>query len=218
MNNNADIEKLVQAAVNTAIESKLGDLEEKIQAALNLGATVGAQAGAEVGAAAAIKAIEREQDKYRKRRLDRKLHNTKLLLKNYRTLQAHYKHAVYDVDSAEETDTDFAEILARMNSGIYDDNMYIESIKQSCVRTKIIMTHVNSMLNIYEAACNKSGKFESQRRWRVLNDLYLAPNSKTVGEIAIAENIGERTVYKDIDACVSDLSTLFFGIGALENL
>lgn len=216
--NNADIEKLVQAAVNTAIESKLGDLEEKIQAALNLGATVGAQVGAEVGAAAAIKAIEREQDKFRKRKLDRKLHNTKLLLKNYRTLQAHYKHAVYDVDSAEENDADFAEILARMNSGIYDDDIYIESIKQSCVRTKIIMTHVNSMLNIYEAVCNKSGKFENQRRWRVLHDLYLAPDAKTVGEIAISENIGERTVYKDIDACVNDLSTLFFGIGALENL
>lgn len=216
--NNVDIEKLVQAAVNTAVESKLGNVEEKVQAALNLGATVGAQVGAEVGAAAAIKAIEREQDKFRKRKLDRKLHNTKLLLKNYRTLQAHYKHAVYDVDSAEENDADFAEILARMNSGIYDDNMYIESIKQSCVRTKIIMTHVNSMLDIYEAACNKSGKTESARRWRVLRDLYLKPEAMTAEEIAKKENIGERTVYKDIDVCVNDLSTLFFGIGALENM
>lgn len=216
--NIADIEKLVQAAVNTAIESKLNDLEEKIQAALNLGATIGAQAGAEVGAAAAVKAIEREQYKYRKKKLDRKLHNTKLLLKNYRTLQAHYKNAVYDVDSAEENSADFAEILARMNSGIYDDDMYIESIKQSCVRTKIIMTHVNRMLDIYEASCNQSGKVESQRRWRVLSALYLSPKSKTVTEIALAENIGERTVYKDIDACVADLSTLFFGIGALENM
>ncbi|MCM1059446.1 MAG: hypothetical protein NC452_04055 [Eubacterium sp.] len=216
--NNADIEKLVQAAVNTAVESKLDDVEEKVQAALNLGATVGAQVGAEVGAAAAIKAIEREQDKLRKKKLDRKLHNTKLLLKNYRTLQAHYKHAVYDVDSAEENDADFAEILARMNSGIYNDDMYIESIKQSCVRTKIIMTHVNSMLDIYEAACNKSGKTESQRRWRELHSLYLSSTPMTAAEIATAEHIGERTVYKDIDVCVSDLSTLFFGIGALKNM
>lgn len=216
--NNAEIEKLVQAAVNVAVESKLNDIEEKIQAALNLGATIGASAGAEVGAAAAIKAIERERDNFRKKKLDRKLRNTKLLLKNYRTLQKHYQHAVYDVDSAAENSADFAEILDRMNSGIYDDDMYIESIKQSCLRTKIIMAHVNSMLDIYNAACNQSGKAESARRWRVLQNLYLKPEAMTAEEIAKKENIGERTVYKDIDVCVNDLSTLFFGIDALENM
>lgn len=216
--NKADIEKIVKAAVNVAVESKLNDIEEKIQAALNLGATVGASAGAEVGAAAAIKAIERERDNFRKKKLDRKLRNTKLLLKNYRTLQAHYQHAVYDVNSAEENSADFAEILDRMNSGIYDDDMYIESIKQSCLRTKIIMAHVNSMLDIYKAACNQSGKVESARRWRVLQNLYLKPEAMTAEEIAKKENIGERTVYKDIDVCANDLSTLFFGIGALENM
>ena len=215
---NAEIEKLVQAAVNVAVESKMNDIEAKIQAALNLGATVGASTGAEVGAAAAIKAIEREQDKFRKRKLDRKLRNTRLLLKNYRTLQKHYQHAVYDVDSAEENSADFAEILNRMNSGIYDDELYIESIKQSCLRTKIIMAHVNSMLDIYKAACNRAGKAENARRWRVLQDLYLNPEAMTVAEIAEKENIGERTVYKDIDACVNDLSILFFGVSILENM
>lgn len=74
--NNAEIEKIVQAAVNVAIESKLNDIEEKIQAALNLGATVGASAGVEVGVADAIKAIERERDNFRKKKLDRKFRNT----------------------------------------------------------------------------------------------------------------------------------------------
>lgn len=218
MSNNADIEKMVQAAVSVALESELKGIEEKIQAATNLGATIGAQVGAEVGAAAAIKAMEREQDNFRKKRLDRKLHNTKLLLKNYRTLQAHYQHAVFDVDSAEENSEDFSDIMNKMNSGLYDDELYIESIKQSCLRTKIIMAHVNGMLDIYEAACKNSGKSESIRRWRVLRKLYLSPQTMTIEEIAQSENIGERTVYKDIDVCVGDLSTLFFGIGALERL
>lgn len=215
---NADIEKLVQAAVNVAVESKLNDIEEKIQAALNLGATVGASAGAEVGASAAIKVIEREQEKFRKKKLDRKLHNTKLLLKNYRMLQKHYQNAVYNVDGAKENSEDFAEILNRMNSGIYDDVIYIESIKQSYLRTKIVMAHVNNMLDIYETFCNCSKKEETARRWRVLNYLYLDPEAMTAEEIADTENIGERTVYKDIDACVNDLSILFFGVSILENM
>lgn len=215
--NNADIEKLLQAAVNIAVESAMKGVEEKIQAALNLGTTVGAAAGAEVGAAAAIRAIEREQNNCRKRSADRKLHNTKLLLKNYRTLQAHYQHAVFDVDSAGEEDEDFAEIMDRMNSK-WDDELCIESIKQSCLRTKIIMTHVNRMLDIYKAACDISEKPESQRRWRVLHKMYLKPQSVTAEEIAQAENIGERTVYKDINYCISDLSILFFGYEGLKNM
>lgn len=216
--NDTDIEKIVQAAVNVAVESKLNDIEEKIQAAINLGATVGASAGAEAGAAAAIRAIEREQNSYRKRSADRKLHNTKLLLRSYRTLQAHYQHAVFDVDSAGgEEDEDFAEIMYRMNSK-WDDDLCIESIKQSCLRTKIIMTHVNRMLDIYKAACDTSEKPENQRRWRVLYKMYLDSQPITAEEIAQAENIGERTVYKDIKSCVDDLTILFFGYDGLKNV
>lgn len=216
--NNADIQKIVDAAVQVAVENAMQGVEEKIEAALNLGTTIGAAAGAEVGAAAAVKAIEREQTNYRKQRLDRKLHNTKLLLKNYRTLEAHYQNAVFDVDSAEENSSDFSEIISRMNSSVYDDDLYIESIKQSCLRTKIIMAHVNNMLDIYKAACNGSGKPENKRHWRVLSMMYLAPDPMTVEEIAEAEGIGERTVYKDIDVCVNDLTALFFGIGGIETL
>ena len=216
--NNADIEKMVQAAVNVALESKLNSVEEKIQAATNLGATVGAKVGAEVGAAAAIRAMEQEQENFRKKKLDRKLHNTKLLLKNYRALQAHYENAVFDVNSAEEKSEEFSDIMNRMNGSAYDDVLYIESIKQSYLRTKIIMAHVKKMLDIYEAACKKDGKPESERRWRVLCKLYLNPQAEDVEAIASSEGIVERTVYKDIDVCVGDLSTLFFGIGALERL
>lgn len=216
--NNADIQKIVDAAVQVAVENAMQGVEEKIEAALNLGTTIGAAAGAEVGAAAAVKAIEREQTNYRKQRLDRKLHNTKLLLKNYRTLEAHYQNAVFDVDSAEENSSDFSEIISRMNSSVYDDDLYIESIKQSCLRTKIIMAHVNNMLDIYKAACKGSGKPENKRHWRVLSMMYLDPDPMTVEEIAEAEGIGERTVYKDIDVCVNDLTALFFGIGGIETL
>lgn len=215
--NDADIEKMLQAAVNVAVESAMKGVDEKIQAALNLGATVGAAAGAEVGAAAAIRAVERELNNYRKRGIDRKLHNTKLLLRNYRTLQAHYKHAVFDVDTAEEESEDFVEIMNRFNSK-WDDNMCIESIKESCRRTKIIMTHVNRMLDIYKSACHISDKQENKRRWRVLEKLYLSQQPMSAEEIAQAESIDKRTVYKDIKSCTDDLTILFFGYEGLKNV
>ena len=57
---------------------------------------------------------------------------------------------------------------------------------------------------------------EDKRRWRVLHDLYLAEEPSTAEQIASREKIDRRTVYKDIDACLSDLSVLFFGIDGLD--
>ena len=49
-----------------------------------------------------------------------------------------------------------------------------------------------------------------------LHDLYLAEEPSTAEQIASREKIDRRTVYKDIDACLSDLSVLFFGIDGLD--
>ena len=44
------------------------------------------------------------------------------------------------------------------------------------------------------------------------------PFGRTINGVAIAsrENIDKRTVYKDLEACIADLTTLFFGIDGLE--
>lgn len=210
-----DIEKLVDAAVKVACEACMKGIEEKLQAAINLGVTIGAKAGAEVGAAAAIKAAERERAKMRKVEHDRRYHNTKLLLRNYRALNAHYHNAVFDVQKAQEDET-FVDIMEAMNAGPTDDAFYIESIKQSCIRTKVIMAHVNRMLDIYKIICQRSKRREEQRRWDVLNDLYLSTTPISAAEIAREQHIDKRTVYKDIDAAIEDLTTLLFGITGIR--
>lgn len=211
------LEEMIQAAVDAAKRVCETEIDKKIQEAINLGVTIGATAGAEVGAAAAVRAVERERAKYKKQVHDKRFHNTKLLLRNYRALNEHYHNAVFDVQAAEASDEDFADIMQAMNSTIVDEEIYVESIKQSCIRTKVIMAHVNKMLDIYKIMCERSQRADSKRRWRVLEALYIADAETTAGAVAEREHIDKRTVYKDIDACISDLTTLFFGIGGLED-
>lgn len=210
-----ETQMLIEVAVTAAVEASMRGIDEKLQAAINLGVTIGAAAGAEVGAAAAVKAVERERKKVRKQEHDRRFHNTKLLLRHYRTLNEHYKNAIYTTEAAKEADEDFADIMQVM-SRISDESLCVESIKQSCVRTKIIMAHVNKMLDIYKIMCKTSKRQDDARHWRVLEALYLGEKQTPAGTVAEREHIDKRTVYKDIDVCVADLTTLFFGISGIE--
>lgn len=211
-----DIQRIISAAIAAACESCMKGIDEKIQEAVNLGATIGAAAGAEVGAAAAVRAVERERKRIKSIQYDKRFHNTKLLLRHYRTLNEHYKNAVFDVHSAQASDEDFAEIMQAMNSNISDEDLYVESIKQSVVRTKVIMAHVNKMLEIYKIMCDKSNRASDKRHWRVLEGLYLDDAGSTAGALAEKEHIDKRTIYKDIDVCIADLTVLFFGIEGIE--
>lgn len=211
-----ETQMLIEAAVTAACEACMRGIDEKLQEAINLGVTIGAAAGAEVGAAAAVKAVERERKKFRDKQHDRRLHNTKLLLRHYRTLNEHYKHAVFDVSTAETESDTFAEIMQSMNRDISDEELYIESIKKSYVRTKVIMIHVNKMLDIYKIMCEQSERQDDARHWRVLEAMYISEVATPASEIALQEHIDKRTVYKDIEACVADLTTLLFGIDGIN--
>lgn len=218
MTNKDEVKALIEAAVTAAMEAGLRGLDEKIQAAVNLGVTVGATAGAEIGAKAAVKAVERERKRLKKQQYDWKYQNTKLLLRNYRRLNAYYENAVFDTEGAEEADEDFEEMLRSMNGKLLDEEIVVESIQRNFAATKIIMTHVNKMLDCYKIMCERSRRTDDARHWRVLEGLYLAEDYTTAEEIAKREHIDKRTVYKDIDVCAADLTALFFGVGGIERL
>ena len=222
---NIDIKKIIEGAVMAAHEVGIKGIDEKIQAAINLaipigikiGAEVGAQIGAEAGAAAAIKAAERERKKCRKQQYDWRLHNTKLLLKNYRRLNQYYQNAVFSKESAEEADENFEQIMRNMGRPA-DEEIFVESIQRNYITTRIIMTHVNKMLDIYKIMCTRSGRRDDARHWRVLESLYISDTRLTAAEVAEAEMVDKRTVYRDIDMCVVDLTALLFGVGGIASI
>lgn len=217
MTSKEEAKALIEAAVTAAIEASMRELDEKLQAAVNLGVTIGAAAGADVGAKAAVKAVERERKAYRKKQYDWKYQNTKLLLRNYRRLNAYYENAIFSIEDAEEADESFEDIMRNMGRPA-DEEIFVESIQKNYLATRIIMTHVNKMLDCYEIMCERSNRQDDKRHWRVLEGLYLSENYTTAEQIAEQEHIDKRTVYKDIDVCAADLTALFFGVGGIERL
>lgn len=209
---------LIEAAITAAVEASMRGIDEKIAAAVNLGVSIGAATGAEIGAQAAVRAAERERKRFKKQQYDWKFQNTKLLLRNYRRLNDYYKNAVFDTAGAEEADAGFEDILRSMNGKLVDEEIVVESIQRNFTATKIIMTHVNKMLDCYKILCERSNRPDDARHWRVLDGLYLTGEYTTAEEIAKREYIDKRTVYRDIDICVADLTVLFFGVGGIQDL
>lgn len=179
----------------------------------------------EKGVAAGVKAatdrIEEERKKERKGRYDRRLHNTRLLLKNYRVLKHHALDAVHTGARANEVISenavDILDDLESMGFRKVDDRLYIESIKRSQQRTRIIIEHIDEMLRYWRIDCEQSGKGEALRRYRIIYDTYISDTQTPAEELAQREHIEKRTVYKDIKAAMRPLSALIFGIDGIKS-
>lgn len=166
-----------------------------------------------LAAESSANAMLNELTRNRKERYDKRLRNTKLLLRNYRMLKQHIESAVYDSSKPEQTTTeDYYQI---MNS-FGNEHQYIESIRKSVRRTRLIMAHIDTMLEVFRIYCDQSGKPELPRHYRVIKALYLDEEQTGAQEVADAENIDKRTIYKDVDNAVEILTPLFFGVDGIK--
>ena len=170
------------------------------------------QIAAEVGARTALDRFEAERQREAKELMDSRLRNTKLLLRNYRLFKAHVENAVYDP----ETDLNPLEIIRDLMKPGRSGSLVVESIKKSAARTAIIVDHIETMIRIYQAYCLTSNGADDLHRWRVVEGLYISDEKKTVPELARAEGVVERTIYKDIDAACDTIAPLMFGIDGLR--
>ncbi len=169
--------------------------------------------GIEAGVRAAMDYLAEEKERARKSRYDRRLRNTRLLLKNYRSFKRHAQGAIFNIKQAKENPID---ILDGLDSAMLDDNLYVEGIKKSQQRTIVILHHVDEMLRYYRISCEQSGKDEDMRRYRVIMATYIDEPKISALEIAEKENIEARTVYKDISNAVKPISALIFGIDSIK--
>ena len=175
----------------------------------------------EKGVAAGVKAaadrMEEERKKDRKGRYDRRLHNTRLLLKSYRVLKHHALGAVHTGAQAnEKIEENAVDILEELDDERVDDRLYIESIKRSQQRTRIIIEHIDEMLRYWKIDCEQSGKEEALRRYRIVFATYIGDDQIAAEDLARREHIEKRTVYKDIKAAMRPLSALIFGIDGIK--
>lgn len=170
------------------------------------------QDAARVGATTALEKLGEERERERKAVSRKRLHNTELLMKNYRILKAHSGQSIFEASRMEES---AADILISMMS-LKDDDMVVESIKRSAERTAIMMAHVDGMLSLYRNWCEGSANDLDLRRYDILRCIYLDEEVMTVKELADFYNISKESVYSDKNLAVKQLSSLLFGIDALK--
>lgn len=173
-----------------------------------------AKIAAEIGAQTAIKTWAEVQKRERKEFADRRFRNTELLLKNYRSFLAYVDNAVYEVEEYESP----LEILQDLMMPDRDNTLYVESIKKSVARTVTIVKHIETMMRIYQVSCFNSGKAEDERRWRIINALYISGEDgrKNYEQLAEEENVTARTIYNDKKRAIAEIGSMMFGIDGVK--
>lgn len=168
---------------------------------------------AAIGAREALKAFEQERKKEYNGRADRRLRNTRLLLRNYRMLKEHAENSVFGRVQMQESALD---ILESMMS-LYNDEVIIQSIKNSATRTAIIVSHIETMFELYYSYCERSVKREIDlRRYQVVWDMYMAEETLSAKEVATKQNISRDSVYSDLKIGIERLTALIFGVDGLN--
>lgn len=171
------------------------------------------QRGVEVGVKAAVDYINNEKQQQRQGRYDRRLRNTRLLLRNYRSFKVHAMDAVFSAKQLKESAVD---ILDDLDDTPYDNDLYVESIKRSQQRTAVIIRHIDEMLKYYRIYCERSRRPEDMRKYRVIMAYYIDDEEITAQQIGALHSVDSRTVYKDISMAIKPISSLIFGIDGLK--
>lgn len=156
----------------------------------------------------AIETYRKEAEKQRMQNCDRRLHDTKMLMEKYRDFAEYSESTVYDTLQVDEND-EFRDIMELMGCG--EKMLPVESIRQSVAKIRVLAHHVNRILDFYEYRCKHSKKSEDARRLRVIKALYLDNSRKTLETLAKEENVEVRTICRDLNTALQELSILIFG-------
>lgn len=161
---------------------------------------------------------EKQQKERAKKKRDRRLRNTDLLLRNYDNLITHIDHAVEDEKKLEEEDPE--EVLEELEMEMSSSNennyegIYINAIKRTKVRTKIISKHIETAIEFYRHKAKNDSTHA--RRYNVIYKYYF--EKKSIADIAEELELNERTIWRDKAKAIEELSVLFFGIDGIKFL
>lgn len=148
----------------------------------------------------AIEAFEQSKEQEKKKEKDRRLRNTKLLLRNYLTFQKYVEGAA---STAEENKTPIQRL-------ILNEQDLVASIRATTERTIVMIRHLDNALEALAYICTQ----EDSKHYDILRKRYL--EGVSIAEIAKEHDMNDRTVYKLIDTAAERLSVLLFGVYGLK--
>ena len=170
----------------------------------------------EIATKTAISVYDQQKKAELKEKHDKRLRSTKMLLENYRNFSSYNDNAVSNLYDALKIDEDIYDVLELMEGREkVSSDIKIDSIEKGVLRTKIMMAHVDAMLEIYHKHCQSSPYPEEMRRYRVVYGLYIGEEEKRVEQIAEEECCDIATVYRDKKNAITKLTALIFGIDGI---
>lgn len=140
---------------------------------------------------------------------DKRLRNTKLLLKNYREFKT-YVEKVEKKVTKKEGFTDSTTITDLL---VYGEDI-VKSIKVSTQRTIVMVQYIDQSLAAFKYICENDPYHDSIRQFEVLHLRYV--KGKKIEDIAEEFRINERSVYKAIDSASERLSVILFGVYGIK--
>lgn len=177
------------------------------------------ESGVNEGIQKGLKQYDNMQKNKTKFRYDKRLRNTRLLLKNYRSFVEHCDNAKYLVENPIKREIEKDNLKVQLFDDFYnlqDDAYIVASILKSKEKTRIILDHINLCLDFFQAKAIKTNNQEMIRRYNVISDLYINETPMTYEEIAEIEHISQKTVNRDRKKAIEELSVLIFGIDGLD--
>lgn len=156
---------------------------------------------------AAMEFMAKEKQKQRKENYDRRLRNTKLLLKHYRSFVAHASKLQERLTPLQE-----AEALNELHA----EQFAVESIKRSKKRTLAMVRFIQQAIELYKGSCEASGQPEDLRRYKTVEMLYISEKIYTAEKAAEFHKVDVRTIYNDVNYACKALSVLVFGVDGIQ--
>ena len=179
---------------------------------------------AEAVAARLLARIRQERERGRDELFDRRLYNTRMLLRHYREFKLHAENAAYELDDLEKERTAVEIMDSMMNGPVGRGEAELESIRRSAQRTRIVVRHIDEMLAIYGRCCASAGKPEDLRKLDVINTLFINERPAGVSATELYEELADkyfvtpRQIHRDVDDAAVRLTALFFGIDGIGML
>ncbi len=185
-------------------------IEEIVCAAVAAAISEITQIASEAAAKVVIDTWNQKKEEYEQEQYNAKLWNTRTLLRHYRALKKYSEQAVYDRKSVAAITESPVELLENIDA--CNSKEYIESIKSSVLKTKIIMAHIDAMLRVYKVYCESSDKPEDLRKYEILDAHYLAEKKMKIDDICKWKNIDKSTFHRDNNESSELLTALIFGV------
>jgi hypothetical protein len=167
-----------------------------------------AKVSAETAVHTALEHLEKEKQRQQKSKKDRRLRNTKLLLKNYRSFVLHCEDIKLELRDIEHPD----DILEELNT----NEVAVEAIKRSKERTLAMVQFIDQMLLVYRIMCEQSNRPEELRRYKIIEMMYVSEKKFTSEKISDCHSIDKRTVFRDVNKACETLSALMFGVDGIR--